>query len=100
MRNDAVRVGWRPAALADLEAVFAYLLPLNPYAAERVVQEVAVAADSLTSFPYRGRSGRVAGTRELVAAHPYIVVYEVVAGEEGEAESVTILRIWHGAQDR
>jgi plasmid stabilization system protein ParE len=41
MSNDALRVEWRPAALADLEAIFAYLLPLNPHAAERVVQELS-----------------------------------------------------------
>lgn len=94
MRNDALRVEWRPAARADLEAVFAYLLPLNPFAAERVVQGLTIAADSLATFPQRGRPGRVPGTRELVAAWPYVMVYEV------QEDAVMILRIWHGAQDR
>jgi addiction module RelE/StbE family toxin len=89
-----VPVEWRPTALADLEAIFAYLLPLNPFAAERVVQELTVAADSLASFPHRGRPGRASGTRELVTAWPYILVYEV------RQEAVFILRVWHGAQDR
>jgi toxin ParE1/3/4 len=38
----------------------------------------------------------VAGTRELVAVWPCIVIYEV-RQDQGAA---VILRIWHGAQDR
>lgn len=94
MRNEPLRVEWQPTALADLEAIFAYLLPLNPFAAERVVQGLTIAADSLNTFPQRGRPGRVKGTRELVAVWPYVMVYEV------RDEAVVILRLWHGAQDR
>lgn len=94
MRNEPLRVEWQPTAQADLEAIFAYLLPLNPFAAEHVVQELTIAADSLSTFPQRGRPGRVKGTRELAAVWPYVVIYEV------QAETVVILRIWHGAQDR
>jgi toxin ParE1/3/4 len=50
----------------------------------------------LTLFPYRGRIGLAAGTRELVAIRPYIIVYEI----DPAAELARILRIWHGAQDR
>jgi plasmid stabilization system protein ParE len=40
-----------------------------------------------------GRSGRVAGTRELViAGTPYLVAYRV------EAKAVVILAVIHGAQ--
>ena len=91
MRNAPLRVEWQPTALADLEAAYAYLLPLNPSAAARTVRELAVAADSLATFPHRGRPGRVAGTRELAAVHPYALVYEV------RPDAVVILRVWHGA---
>lgn len=94
MRNDHLPVEWRPAATADLEAIFAYLLPVNPFAAEQVVQALTIAADSLATFPHRGRPGRVRDTRELVAVWPYILVYEV------RDNVLSILRIWHGAQDR
>jgi plasmid stabilization system protein ParE len=87
-------VEWRPAALSDLEGIFAYLLPLNPFAAEQVVQGLTIAADSLATFPHRGRPGRVKETRELVAVWPYALVYEV------REEAVVILRVWHGAQER
>ena len=45
-------------------------------------------------FPNRGRTGRIAGTRELVFGPlPYIAVYRVTE------DIVEILRIYHGAQD-
>jgi toxin ParE1/3/4 len=45
---------------------------------------------SLETMPDRGRSGRIAGTREFVIA-PFILVYRIKA--------VEILRIYHSAQD-
>jgi plasmid stabilization system protein ParE len=68
----------------------------NPRAATRIAGELLLAGDSLALFPLRGRLGLAAGTRELVAAHPYLIVYEV----DTEASMVSILRVWHGARDR
>jgi len=48
---------------------------------------------SLETMPNRGRSGRIAGTREFVIA-PFILVYRV------KADAVEILRIYHAAQRR
>jgi plasmid stabilization system protein ParE len=36
-----------------------------------------------------------AGTRELIVMPPYLIVYRV-----SDAGAVTILRVWHAAQDR
>ena len=47
---------------------------------------------SLDTLPDRGRTGRIAGTRELVF-DPFIIVYRV------KADAVEILRIYHAAQD-
>jgi len=47
---------------------------------------------SLETIPNRGRSGRMAGTREFVVA-PFILVYRV------GADVVEILRVYHSAQD-
>ena len=55
-----------------------------------------LAADGLASFPWRGRRGLAPDTRELVAASPYLLVYEV----DEAAGVVSILRVWHGARDR
>ena len=68
----------------------------NPAAAARLVEALILSADSLASFPGRGRLGQASGTREIVAAYPYLLVYRV----EHDAGVVRILRVWHGAQDR
>jgi toxin ParE1/3/4 len=91
-----VKVEWRARALDDRDAIIGYLEPLNPHAAVNLLQALVLAGDSLALFPYRGRAGLVEGTRELVAVWPYLIVYEV----DETAATLSILRIWHGAQDR
>ena len=89
-------VEWLQTALDDRTAIFEYLLDRNPHAAAAIAETLAIAGDSLAMFPYRGRPGLVAGTRELLALPPYILVYET----DPAAQTVRILRIWHGAQER
>jgi plasmid stabilization system protein ParE len=86
---------WRAKALADVSRVVRYIATDNPVAARKVGRELLLAGDSLTMFPRRGRPGRQPETRELVAMPPYIIVYRVTG-----TDTVTILRIWHAAQDR
>lgn len=90
-----VAVAWRSRALADVSRIVRYIAPDNPVAARRVGREILLAGDSLVMFPHRGRPGRLAGTRELVVMPPYLIVYRVSADD-----AVTILRVWHAAQDR
>jgi plasmid stabilization system protein ParE len=87
-------VVWREPARADVVRIILHIGAENPIAARRVARELLLAGDSLEIFPRRGRPGRVPGTRELVAVTPYILVYEV------DGDDVTILRVWHGAQNR
>jgi plasmid stabilization system protein ParE len=87
-------VVWTPAARDDLRRSFEYLLPLNPLAALALAERLEQAAEKLGRMPLRGRPGRAAGTCELLATWPYIIVYEATA------EEVRILRLWHGAQQR
>lgn len=91
-----MKVEWRPSALDDRDAIIEYLEPLNPHAAVNLLQALILAGDSLTLFPHRGRPGLAAGTRELVAVWPYLIVYEI----DDDADTANILRIWHGARDR
>ena len=91
-----MRVEWLATALDDRTAIFDYLLDRNPHAAAAISEALALAGDSLATFPYRGRPGLVPGTRELVTVLPYLLVYEV----DSPAELVRILRVWHGAQER
>jgi len=58
-----------------------------------VAQTLYDDAMSLETLPSRGRTGRIAGTLELVSFPPFIIVYRI------KSETVEILRIYHGAQD-
>lgn len=88
-----MQVVFAPAAIADLIAIRNYIGHFNPAAARRMALRLRSTAESLAEFPDRGRLRRD-GARELVAVHPYVIVYDV------GATRVTILRVWHGAQNR
>jgi addiction module RelE/StbE family toxin len=89
-----LNVFWDASATTDVARIVSHISEENPFAAQRVAREIVLAADSLAIFPRRGRVGRIIGTRELVVSSPYIIVYQI------EDDSVQILRVWHGAQDR
>jgi toxin ParE1/3/4 len=82
-------------ARSHLLAIHEYIDQRNPAAAARVGASIREAAEVLRYFPYSGRPGRALGTREwVVRALPYILVYEIDAGEQG----VTILGVFHCAR--
>ncbi len=87
-------VAFTRAALRSLATIRTYIGRENPAAANRVAVQIVAACDRLEYLPERGRPGLVAGTRELIALYPYIIVYRVTPS------AVEILNIWHGAQDR
>jgi plasmid stabilization system protein ParE len=89
-----VQVVWTAPALSDLAEIRAYIGRDNPAAASRVAVSLVAAADSLEFFPRRGRPTDEPEIRELVAVHPYIIVYRV------KDDGVEILRVWHGARLR
>lgn len=85
---------WKPHAIGDLQALQRYIAADNPMAASAVSRRIRDAATSLGPFPWRGRAGRVNGSRELVVSGtPYLIAYMV------EGEDVIILRVIHGSQD-
>lgn len=61
-------VRWSPDAADDLESIVNYILSDNPSAARRVAETIYDRASSLAVSPYKGRRGRVEGTRELILA--------------------------------
>jgi len=80
-------------ALANLEAEAAYLAEERPEATAIVMIRIVDAVELLAEEPALGRSGRVAGTRELVVAGtPYLVPYRV------RRDAVEILRVFHTAR--
>jgi len=90
-----VTVFWRKSAHSDVARIARHIAEENPIAARQVARELLLAGDSLTMFPRRGRAGLLPGTRELVAYPPYVLVYRV-----SDAGDVTIVRVWHAAQQR
>jgi toxin ParE1/3/4 len=90
-----MRIRWTYAAAEDLEHIKDYLTEHHPQFAQSTVIELYETIRSLKTSPHRGRLGREEGTRELVLSRlPYIVAYRI------KEQSVEILHIYHGAQNR
>ncbi len=89
-----MRLAFARAARRDLDAIIDYIARDNPIAAERVFRAIVAAAQRLVEFPEMGRTGRLAGTRELgLPRLPYLIVYRVAA------DKVTVLAVFHTARD-
>lgn len=84
-------IRWLRRAEEDLEALFPYVARDSVAIAESEVKRVTDAVMDLAKHPAMGRSGRVAGTRELVVK-PYIIAYRV------KAETTQILRVLHSVR--
>ncbi|WP_020177953.1 type II toxin-antitoxin system RelE/ParE family toxin [Methylopila sp. M107] len=86
-------VVWSREARGDLAAIFRHIAADSPEAADRVVDRIDVAANSLGSIP-TGRPGRVTGVYEKsIAGLPYIVAYEILA--RPTSEEIVILHVIH-----
>jgi toxin ParE1/3/4 len=69
-----MQVRWSPAA-GDLSRIIEYIRQENLPAAQRIAKTIYESAGSLKSFPYKGRTARVEGTRELpLPPLPFVVV--------------------------
>ncbi len=89
-----MEVRWSPEAADDLERIVQYIQRDNPEIARKVAVIIINAVGALSTFSERGRTGRIAGTRELVVASlPWIAVYRIRDG------AVEVVRIYHGAQN-
>ncbi len=84
-------VRWTPTSLRDLDALHSYISEDNTVAALDVVETLLKGIEALTRNPHMGRTGRVAGTRELVMA-PFVIAYR------SRRTVVEILSIIHGAR--
>jgi toxin ParE1/3/4 len=90
-----VKLRWDARALADIEAIHAYIADDDPKAASRVVQQIKKSVGRLLIIPMSGRPGVAKGTRLLaVPGIPYIVVHRV------RGETVDILAVLHTARRR
>ena len=93
-----MKLRYTAEARGHIAEIFNYLNDRNPIAATQVVTRIRIAAERLAEFPRIGHAGRVPSTYEwVVRGLPYIVVYDINLGDEGE---IVILGVFHGAQDR
>jgi toxin ParE1/3/4 len=88
----------RESAYADLEKIYAWIAQDSPRSAISVVRRIDDAIEEkLAFFPFMGRRGKASGTREwVVHGLPYVIVYRV----DEELDELTVVAIFHGAQDR
>jgi addiction module RelE/StbE family toxin len=86
-----VIVVWTASAVADRDAIFDYIEAENPRAAVAQDQLFSARAQIFTQFPLIGRTGRVAGTRELIEGN-FVIVYEITDN------TIRIIRVLHGAR--
>jgi toxin ParE1/3/4 len=94
-----VRIALSPEAMADLERLREFLVEKDPRAAARASETLVEAIDSLMQFPERGRVSPLPNHREMVVTFgksAYVVRYMVRA----ESQTVSIVRIWHGREER
>lgn len=86
-----MRIRLQPSALADLDLIRAYISEDDPSAAERVIARILQSLSMLESFPFIGRTGRIAGTRELsIARLPYFAVYRLRNDSE-----IAVINVMH-----
>ena len=85
---------WSPEAIDDLLSLRSNISLEDTATARRTALHILhCVEDLLPQNPQLGHPGRVPGTRELVIPHtPLVVPYRVKHSE------ITILRIYHGAQ--
>ena len=87
----------REAAYDDLDRISVWIAKDRPRSADSVIDRILESAERLGHFPYMGHVGRVSGTYELVVpALPYIIVYTINTNDD----EVTVVAVFHGAQDR
>ena len=87
-------IQWTEQATRQLAQAGDYIALSNSQeVANRVTMQIVTNVQQLSSFPMSGRTGRVAGTRELVISNtPFIVAYTVHKAD------IVVLAIYHGAQ--
>ena len=85
------RVVWSDEAMENVAEITSYVRDFSPVAAARLEMQFVAVAESLATYPERGRPiGR--GRRELLVVWPYVIRYVLVSDE------ARILSIRHGAR--
>ena len=85
---------WTDQATRQLDQVQEFIaLSNSPEVSLNVVFQILASVEQLDRFPMLGRTGRVAGSRELIIPNtPFIVTYML------DQERVIVLAVYHGSQ--
>lgn len=91
-----MRIFWTRRASADLVRLHAFLEPVAPEAAARVVQQLARAPRRLLDYPRIGEKLEAYEPREVrrIIVGKYEMRYEISEG------TIFILRLFHSREDR
>ncbi|MCR4159972.1 type II toxin-antitoxin system RelE/ParE family toxin [Kerstersia gyiorum] len=87
-----MKLVWTRQAHADRKKIREYIVQHAPAAALALDELFSEKASLLLAHPNLGRTGRVPGTRELVAHRNYILVYDL------SGDAVRVLRLLHAAR--
>ena len=89
-----MHVRFQDTAEADLDAIKQYIEPESPKGLLRVLTAIFTVAEQLESFPFMGREGDVAGTREItIPRTPFRLIYTL-----DDPHFIDIIRVLHGAR--
>jgi len=91
-----MKVQWTSKASADLVRLHAFLEPVAPDAAARIIQQLAKAPNRLLDYPRIGEKLEAYEPREVrrIIVGNYEMRYEIAAG------AIFILRLWHSRENR
>ena len=86
---------WSNYALQDLNDIYSFIAEEDHITASNVVNKIIENAENILKiFPFGGKKGRVAGTRELVLTKTsYVIVYRV------NESSLIIVAVLHGRRE-
>ncbi|WP_374006787.1 type II toxin-antitoxin system RelE/ParE family toxin [Delftia lacustris] len=87
-----MKVIWTPQAQQDRADIWDYIAADNPRAALRMDLLFSDAAARLAAYPKMGKTGRIAGTRELIPHGSCRLVYEI------NGTTVWVLALVHTAR--
>lgn len=87
-----MKLVWRPEAHDDRDRIMDRISQDNPVAAADLDEIFESKGEAARQRPTLYRRGKVEGTREIVAASNYIIVYMI------KDECVQVLRIMHARQ--
>jgi addiction module RelE/StbE family toxin len=91
-----MKVIWASSAEQDRADIIEFISLDNPIAAIAMDELFAEVSLQLEEYPLLGKSGRISGTRELIAHPNYRMVYEVQHGQVRVLALVHTARLWPG----